>query len=74
MTADIMRQEEPTMTTHASGTRKEWLARRLELLDAEKDLTQARDLYTQSEINVLTGITGVHKAKGTLLTEFMQSL
>jgi len=46
----------------------------IELLDAEKDLTQARDLYTQSEINVLTGITGVHKAKGTLLTEFMQSL
>jgi outer membrane protein TolC len=46
----------------------------IELLDAEKDLTRARDLYTQSEINVHTGITGVHKAKGTLLTEFMQSL
>jgi predicted dithiol-disulfide oxidoreductase (DUF899 family) len=31
------------MTTHKTGTRKEWLAARLELLDAEKDLTRRSD-------------------------------
>ena len=28
------------MTKHKTGTRKEWLAARLELLEAEKELTQ----------------------------------
>jgi predicted dithiol-disulfide oxidoreductase (DUF899 family) len=32
-----------SMTTHKTGTRKEWLAARLELLDAEKDLTRRSD-------------------------------
>ncbi len=31
------------MTTHSTGTRKEWLAARLELLKAEKDLTHRSD-------------------------------
>jgi predicted dithiol-disulfide oxidoreductase (DUF899 family) len=31
------------MTTHKTGTRKEWLAARLELLEAEKDLTRRSD-------------------------------
>jgi predicted dithiol-disulfide oxidoreductase (DUF899 family) len=31
------------MTSHKVGTRKEWLAARLELLDAEKDLTRRSD-------------------------------
>ncbi|MEP7065279.1 MAG: DUF899 domain-containing protein [Gemmatimonadota bacterium] len=31
------------MTTHATATREEWLAARLELLDAEKDLTRRSD-------------------------------
>ncbi len=31
------------MTTHRTGTRKEWLAARLELLEAEKDLTRRGD-------------------------------
>jgi predicted dithiol-disulfide oxidoreductase (DUF899 family) len=31
------------MTTHTTGTREEWLAARLELLDAEKDLTRRSD-------------------------------
>jgi len=31
------------MTTHATGTREEWLAARLELLDAEKELTRRGD-------------------------------
>ena len=30
-------------TTHQSGTREEWLAARLELLKAEKDLTRRSD-------------------------------
>ena len=32
-----------TMTTHKTGTRKEWLAARLELLKAEKELTRRSD-------------------------------
>lgn len=31
------------MTTHVTGTREQWLAARLELLDAEKDLTRRSD-------------------------------
>src|SRR5215204_1626331 len=31
------------MTKHMTGTRKEWLAARLELLEAEKDLTRRGD-------------------------------
>ncbi len=31
------------MTTHMTGTREEWLAARLELLEAEKDLTRRSD-------------------------------
>ncbi|HVC17517.1 MAG TPA: DUF899 domain-containing protein [Rhodanobacter sp.] len=31
------------MTTHTTGTREEWLAARLELLDAEKELTRRGD-------------------------------
>jgi predicted dithiol-disulfide oxidoreductase (DUF899 family) len=31
------------MTTHKTGTREEWLASRLELLEAEKDLTRRSD-------------------------------
>src|SRR5215469_8570520 len=32
-----------SMTSHKSGTREEWLAARLELLDAEKELTRRSD-------------------------------
>src|SRR6516162_9946253 len=32
-----------TMTSHKSGTREEWLAARIELLDAEKELTRRSD-------------------------------
>jgi len=31
------------MTKHKTGTREEWLAARLELLEAEKDLTRRSD-------------------------------
>src|SRR5277367_3841668 len=31
------------MTTHETGTRKQWLAARLDLLEAEKDLTRRGD-------------------------------
>ena len=30
-------------TTHATGTREQWLAARLELLEAEKELTRRSD-------------------------------
>ena len=35
------------MTTHKTGTREEWLAARLELLDAEKALTRQSDELAQ---------------------------
>ena len=35
------------MTTHRHGTRKEWLAERLELLEAEKELTRRSDELAQ---------------------------
>jgi len=35
------------MTTHTTGTRKEWLAARLELLEAEKELTRRGDELAQ---------------------------
>src|SRR5260370_1609294 len=42
-----IRRKEKTMatqvTTHKAGTRKEWLAARLELLKAEKELTRRSD-------------------------------
>jgi outer membrane protein TolC len=46
----------------------------MELLDSESDLTEARNLYKQSMIDVQTGLLDVYKAKGTLLTDFLQSL
>ena len=36
-------EEKRTMTTHTSGTRKEWVAARLALLEAEKELTRRSD-------------------------------
>ena len=36
-------QRRGTMTRHMSGTREEWLAARLALLDAEKELTRRSD-------------------------------
>jgi predicted dithiol-disulfide oxidoreductase (DUF899 family) len=35
------------MTTHRTGTRKEWLGERLELLEAEKELTRRSDEVAQ---------------------------
>ena len=35
------------MTTHTTGTRKQWLAARLELLEAEKELTRQSDALAQ---------------------------
>jgi predicted dithiol-disulfide oxidoreductase (DUF899 family) len=35
------------MTSHRTGTRKEWLAARVELLEAEKDLTRRSDALAQ---------------------------
>ena len=38
-----MSTQKRTTTTHRTGTREEWLAERLELLDAEKELTRRSD-------------------------------
>src|SRR5579884_3799795 len=37
------RKERRTMTTHKTGTREEWLKARIELLQAEKELTHRSD-------------------------------
>jgi predicted dithiol-disulfide oxidoreductase (DUF899 family) len=39
--------ESMTMTKHKTGTRKEWLAARLDLLEAEKELTRRSDELAQ---------------------------
>jgi hypothetical protein len=44
-----------------------------DLLNAESELNASRNLYTQSMVKVQTGWLDVHKAKGTLLSEFLQS-
>ena len=46
----------------------------IELLDAERELSQARTNYTQAVINVQKGWMDVHKANGTLLTNFINTL
>jgi outer membrane protein len=46
----------------------------IELLDAERELSQARTNYTQAVIDVQKGWMDVHKANGTLLTNFINSL
>src|SRR5262249_3388584 len=40
---DTPRKETRAMTKHETGTREEWLAARLELLEAEKELTRRSD-------------------------------
>src|SRR5262249_31786494 len=42
-----LRKERTTMTEHATGTREEWLAARLELLAAEKEHTLRSDELAQ---------------------------
>ncbi|HEY8893433.1 MAG TPA: TolC family protein [Niastella sp.] len=46
----------------------------IELLDAERELSQSRNLFTQAQINVQTSLVNAHKANGTLLTEYLKSL
>ena len=46
----------------------------IELLDAERELSQSRNLHTQSLINVQTSLVKAHKANGTLLTDFIKTL
>jgi outer membrane protein TolC len=46
----------------------------IELLDAERELSNARNLDVQAMINVYTAELDVYKAKGTLLTDFINSL
>src|SRR6266702_5797885 len=41
--ADLNQKEDTTMTDHKTGTREEWLAARLKLLEAEKELTRRGD-------------------------------
>lgn len=46
----------------------------IELLDAEKELTQSRNLHTQALISVKASLVNLHKANGTLLTDFINTL
>ena len=38
------------MTNHKTGTREEWLAARLELLEAEKELTRRSDEIARQDV------------------------
>ncbi len=44
----------------------------IELLDAERELSNARNLHIQALIDVQTGRLDLHKANGTLLTDFIK--
>jgi len=46
----------------------------IELLDADRELSQARTNHIQAMIDVETGLLNTHKANGTLLTTFLKSL
>ena len=46
----------------------------IELLDADRELSQARDNHIQSMVNVHTGMLNTHKANGTILTGFLKTL
>lgn len=46
----------------------------IELLDADRELSQARNNYIQAMINVETGLLNTHKANGTILTDYLKSL
>lgn len=43
---------ETTKTSHKTGTRQEWLAARLKLLQAEKDLTHRSDALAEERMNL----------------------
>lgn len=45
-----------------------------ELLDAENELSDARNLHIQALIDVQNSWLDLHKAKGTLLSDFMQTI
>src|SRR2546430_6733358 len=44
-------KERRAMTTHMTGTRKDWLAARLELLKAEKELTRRSEDRKSTRLN-----------------------
>ena len=46
----------------------------IELLDAESELSQARNLHIQALIDVQTSWLDLHKANGTLLTQYVNSI
>jgi len=46
----------------------------IELLDAESELSQARNLHKQALIDVQTSWLDLHKANGTLLTKYVNSI
>jgi outer membrane protein len=46
----------------------------MELLDAERELSKARNQHMQAQINVQTGRLDVFKANGTLLTDYLKSI
>ena len=73
-----LRRRTSSSPTRCSTTRKalyaEGVTTLIELLDAERELSQARTNYKQAFINVQSGILDVHKANGTLLTQYLTAL
>lgn len=60
--------------TSRSSLYGEGVSTLLELLDAEKELSQARNLYIQSLIEVQRGQLDLYKANGLLLTDLLKPL
>ncbi|MFT3683261.1 MAG: TolC family protein [Ferruginibacter sp.] len=71
-------KENLLLATNLFNSRKalytEGVSTLMELLDAERELSKARNNHMQALINVQTGWLDLHKAKGTLLTDFIKSI
>jgi outer membrane protein TolC len=70
-------KENLQLATNVFSSRKalytEGVSSLTELLDAERELSKARNNHIQALINVQSGWVDLHKANGTLLTDFLQS-
>ena len=64
------------MTKHRTGTRKEWLAARLKLLKAEKELTHRSDELAQQRQELPCGAAFARRVdeRRRLARELLQSL
>jgi hypothetical protein len=65
------------MTNHKTGKRKEWLAARLELLEAEKELTRRSDELAHRRLAIrgnMVGVSGGWHIHLAILTDILNGI